>query len=62
MEFGKFFTDWMEGKYISLEHIKGLIVLKSPETFNMRTDIYLLKSEKDVLLKRLIERGYVEIK
>ena len=62
LEFGKFFTDWMEGKYISLEHIKGLIVLKSPETFNMRTDIYLLKSESDTLLKRLVEKGYIENK
>lgn len=62
LEFGKFFTDWMEGKYISLEHIKGLVVLKSPETFTMRTDIYLLKSEKEMLLKRLIEKGYIEIK
>lgn len=62
MEFGKFFTDWMEGKYISLEHIKGLVVLKSPETFTMRTDVYLLKSEQDTFLKRLIEKGYIEIK
>ncbi len=62
MEFGKFFTDWMEGKYVSLEHIKGLTVLKSPETFTMRTDVYLLKSEKDTLLQRLTEKGYIEKK
>ncbi|MCX6732199.1 MAG: hypothetical protein NTV98_01520 [Candidatus Roizmanbacteria bacterium] len=60
LEFGKFFTDWMEGKYISLEHIKGLEALKSPETFNMRTDVYLLKSEKDTILKRLAETGYIK--
>jgi len=59
MEFGKFFTDWMEGKYISIENIKGVTVLKSPETFTMRSDVYLLKSEKDILLNRLIEKGYV---
>lgn len=59
MEFGKFFTDWMEGKYIALEHIEGLTVLKSPETFTMRTDVYLLKSEKDTLLQRLMEKGYI---
>lgn len=62
LEFGKFFTDWMEGKYISLEHIKGLTVLKSPETFNMRTDVYLLNSEKSTLLKQLIGKGYIEIR
>lgn len=60
MEFGKFFTDWMEGKYISIENIKGISVLKSPETFTMRSDVYLLKSDKDTLLKRLIEKGYIE--
>jgi hypothetical protein len=62
MEFGKFFVDWMSDKYVSLETIKGLNVLKSPETFNMRTDIYLLKSDKDALLQRLIDKGYIELK
>lgn len=60
MEFGKFFTDWMEGKYISIEHIKGIEVLKSPETFNMRTDVYILKSEVDSVLKKLLETGYIK--
>ncbi len=62
LEFGKFFTDWMDKKYISLEHIKGLVALKSPETFNMRTDVYILKSEQDILLLRLIDKGYIELK
>jgi len=64
LEFGKFFTDWMEGKYISIEHIQGkkIVVLKSPETFDMRTDVYLLKSEQDTLFKRLVEKGYIEMK
>jgi len=62
VEFGKFFMDWMEGKYVSIENIKGVTVLKSPETFTMRSDVYLLKSEKDILLKRLVDKGYIEIK
>ena len=62
IEFGKFFMDWMDGKYISIENIKGITVLKSPETFTMRSDVYLLKSEKEDLLKRLVEKGYIEIK
>jgi len=57
MEFGKFFTDWMEGKYVAIETIKGVEVLKSPETFTMRSDIYLLKSEKDNLLMKMKEMG-----
>jgi len=52
----------MEGRYISIENIKGTTVLKSPETFTMRSDIYLLKSEKDILMKKMSEKGYVEIK
>lgn len=60
LEFGKFFTDWMGDKYISLENIKGLVVLKSPETFTMRTDVYLLKSEQNNLLKKLAESGYIK--
>lgn len=60
LEFGKFFTDWMENKYVSLEHIKGIEVLKSPETFTMRTDVYLLKSEKDSILSKLKETGYIK--
>ena len=61
LEFGKFFTDWMENKYISLEHIKGrgLVVLKSPETFNMRTDVYLSKDYEKEILLHLKEKGYI---
>jgi hypothetical protein len=59
MEFGKFFIDWMEDKYISIENIKGVTVLKSPETFTMKSDIYLLKSEKDTLMKKMKEMGYI---
>lgn len=61
MEFGKFFVDWMEGKYISIEHIKGITILKSPETFTLNTDVYLLISEQDVLLRQLVEKGYIEM-
>ncbi len=59
LEFGKFFTDWMASKYISLEHIKGVVVLKSPETFTMSTDVYLLKAEETRLLQKLAEKGYI---
>lgn len=59
MEFGKFFVDWMEGKYVSIENIKGVTVLKSPETFSMNSDIYLLKAEQGKLLQKMKEMGYV---
>jgi len=59
MEFGKFFIDWMEGKYVSLEKIHGVTVLKSPETFNMRTDIYIRKDVTKNLLIKLMQTGYI---
>jgi hypothetical protein len=61
MEFGKFFVDWMEGKYISIERIKGITILKSPETFTLNTDVYLLISEQDALLRQLEDKGYIEM-
>jgi len=60
LEFGKFFVDWMKGDYISLENIKGVQVLKSPETFKMAEDVYLLKSDKNNLLQKLVEKGYIK--
>gem|GEM_PF-1020847 len=61
LEFGKFFTDWMADKYTSIEHIKGGIeLIKSPSTFNMRTDLYLRNSSQSELLRRLREKGYIK--
>lgn len=60
LEFGKFFTDWMDDKYTSIENIKGLNVLKSPSSFNFRTDLYLLNTRKDELLNKLKTNGFIE--
>lgn len=60
LEFGKFFTDWMSDKYTSIENIKGLSILKSPSSFNFRTDLYLLNSERPQLLSVLRDKGYIQ--
>ncbi len=60
LEFGKFFTDWMDNKYTSIENIKGVNVLKSPSGFNLRTDLYLLNSRKTELLEKLKLNRFIE--
>jgi hypothetical protein len=59
-EFGRFFLDWMENRYVAIEKIKGVEVLKSPSEFNLRTDLYLLKEKEGVLLQRLRDFGYIK--
>lgn len=61
MEFGAFFVDWMKDKYISIENIKGIKVLKGPSSFNFNTDLYLRIDKKDALLQKLQEKGYISI-
>ena len=60
LEFGKFFTDWMSDKYISIENVKGVKVIKSPTGFNLRTDLYLQNSKRTELLQKLKTLGYIE--
>ena len=62
MEFGAFFIDWMKGKYTSIENMKGIELIKSPSSFNFRTDLYILNSQKQELLKRLKDKGYILLK
>lgn len=62
MEFGAFFVDWMKGRYTSIENMKGIELVKSPSSFNFRTDLYILNSQKEDILKRLKEKGYILLK
>lgn len=59
-EFGKFFLDWMEEKYITLEGIKEYALIKSPSSFDIRSDFYLLNKKKDILLNRMVNKGYLK--
>jgi hypothetical protein len=59
-EFGRFFLDWLNNRYVAIEKIKGVEVLKSPSEFNLRTDLYLLKEKEDILLQRLRDFGYIK--
>lgn len=60
LEFGAFFTDWMKDKYTSIEKIGGIKVLKSPSTFNLATDLYLLNSKKRGLIEKLEKNGFIK--
>ena len=62
LEFGSFFIDWMKNKYTSIENIKGVEVVQSPSSFNMRTDVYILNSQKEQILNKLQEKGYISFR
>lgn len=60
VEFGKFFLEWMNGRYVSIEELKTIEVLNTPSSFNLRTDLYLRKGEESRLLEVLRAKGYIK--
>jgi len=60
LEFGKFFTDWMETRYTALEKVKGIETLKTPSSFNIRTDLYVRNDQIGEVLQRLKDNGYIK--
>ena len=60
LKFGKFFLQWMKGRYTSVEHIKGIKVVRSPSSFNLATDLYLRDDQEKNLIQKLIEKGWLE--
>lgn len=61
MEFGAFFVEWMKPAYRSIETIEGVEVLKTPSSFNMKSDLYLRRDQQKELLQKLEEKGYIQI-
>lgn len=59
-KFGDFFLTWMSDKYTQIEKIQGIKILKSPSSFNLRTDLYLRNDQLDNLLETLRVQGYIE--
>lgn len=57
--FGKFFLDWMDDKYSRLDE-EEVEILKSPSTFNIRTDFYILNDKEDEVLQRMKDTGYLK--
>ena len=60
LKFGKFFLQWMKEKYTSIEHIKGVKVLRSPSSFNLATDLYLRNDQQETLIQKLLEKGWLK--
>ena len=58
-EFGRFFLDWLDKKYISVEKIKGISVLRSPSEFDLKTDLYIRGDVQNEILKKLKEKSYL---
>ncbi len=59
-QFGDFFLTWLTPRYIRLEDIKNVKILKSPSTFNVRTDVYFLNSHASELMIKLKQQGFIE--
>ncbi len=57
--FGAFFLEWMNGKYVRMQDVPGIHVERSPETFEMGSDVYLRQDIADDLLNQFIAAGYV---
>lgn len=59
-QFGKFFTDWMKGKYTAIQEIRNVKVKQSISYFKLPSDLYLENSKKEELLQQLRNFGYIE--
>lgn len=60
LEFGKLLLDWMSDNYVNLEKLPEYGILKSPSSFEMRSDLYLLNSQKKRMLEKLVRQGYLK--
>ena len=58
-EFGRFFLDWLDDKYTSVEKIKTVSVVGSPSEFDLKTDLYIRNDVKEEILSRLKEKRYL---
>lgn len=60
--FGKFLYDWMNaGRYTQLEKIQGVQILRQPTGYDLKTDLFILNSRRDEILRALAEKGYISI-
>lgn len=57
-EFGRFFLDWVEENYVNLDRLK-IKAKKSPQEFNIETDLYLKKEDISNLILRLKDADYL---
>jgi hypothetical protein len=61
--FGEFFLNWMKGKYEKVEEIKNVEVLYDvPNTFNMKSDLYIKIDQEQELVQRLKDAGFIRMK
>jgi hypothetical protein len=59
-QFGKFFIEWMKGKYVTIEMLPGYEQVKSPTDFNLKGDLYINVDHQEEILQRLMDAGYVK--
>lgn len=59
-QFSQFFLEWLKKDYLNLEEIRNIQVLRSPSEFNLKTDFYFLKNEKERILNTLRIKGFIQ--
>jgi hypothetical protein len=59
-QFGKFFIEWMKGKYVTIEMLPGYEQVKSPTEFTLKGDLYINVNHQEEILQRLMDAGYVK--
>lgn len=57
--FGKFFVEWMKGKYTKISNL-NVEVKKSPSTFTLRDELYIRNDAQERLLEALRRNGYIQ--
>ena len=58
--FGKFFTNWMKGKYVTIEMLPEYQQLKTPTDFELKGDLYINVDHQQEVLQRLMDAGYIK--
>ncbi|OGK55735.1 hypothetical protein A3I50_02670 [Candidatus Roizmanbacteria bacterium RIFCSPLOWO2_02_FULL_37_9] len=59
-QFADFFLEWLKDKYTRLDKIKDIKVLKSPSSFYLNTNLFLLNNHQDEILRSLRINRYIQ--
>ena len=60
LEFGKFFLEWVREHYVRVDALTDYKAVRSPTSFDIKSDLFIEKSKVSLIQERLIERGYLE--
>lgn len=59
VEFGAFFLEWMDDRYVRVRDIPNVSQLRTPPEITLMNDVYIRKDKWSALIERLEALGYV---